>query len=229
MEILRDLWGYANIAYQEPTSAGQLVSLSKKRYNIQEPNKFIQTSNKTDYVFIAEYSHRIIMSFRGTDNFKEWLSDFDIYPLQELKTIHQGFYDGWIFFKTIIDKYIKSYDGRPLFTTGHSRGAALAVLCARHLAKNREVSGLSNIVYGCPRIGDKKFRDEYNKLPIDTTRVENGYDIIIGAPSYRLGFRHVGKDCWLQKPRYHRWFLKAYDHLPINYEKSLKTGKHKKH
>ncbi len=229
MKILRDIWGFANIAYQEPTNAGQLVSLSKNRYNIQEPDKFIHKIDNTDYAFIAEYPNRIIMTFRGTDNIKGWLSDFEIYPLQEAKTIHQGFYDGWIVFKEMIDKYIKSYDEKPIYTTGHSRGAALAVLCARHLAKNRGINGLSCIVYGCPRIGNKTFRDEYNKLPIDTTRVENGYDLVTGAPPSKMGFRHVGKDCWLEKPRWHRWFLKMYDHLTKNYEKSLNTGKHRKH
>ena len=229
MKILMDMFGFANIAYQEPTTALQLVSLSKNRYDIKEPIKFFHTINNTDFAFIAEYTDSVIMTFRGTDNFNGWISDFAAYPLKEAKTIHQGFYDGWTSFKSFIDNYLKSYNKQPIYVTGHSRGAAIAVLCARHLAKNRDVSGSSCIVFGCPRIGNRNFRDEFNKLPIDLTRVENGYDLVTGIPSSKLGFRHVGKDCWFEQPRWHKLFSKIRDHLTHNYEKSLRKGKHKRH
>lgn len=229
MSVLKDIWGYANIAYMEPLDKMHLVSLSKGKYDIPEPEKFIDTADNTDFAFIAEYPDRVIMSFRGTDNFKGWLSDFDVYPLQDAKMIHQGFYDGWAFFKSWVDKYIETYDKKDLFITGHSRGAALAVLCARHLAKNRDIKGISCIVYGCPRIGNRDFRDQYNKLPIDLTRVTNGYDLVTRIPTHNMKFRHVGKNYWLKQPLFHRWFLKAFDHLSPNYEKSLKRGKHKAH
>lgn len=221
MSIIKDMWGYADIGYKEPLNKKQLVSLSKDKYNIQEPDKYQYRLDKTDFAFIAEDSHHIIISFRGTDNFKGWLSDFDVYPLQELKMIHQGFYDSWSFFKPWIDKYIESYNGKDLFIIGHSRGAAFAVLCARHLAKNRNIKGSSCIVYGCPRIGTKEFRDQFNKLPIDCTRITNGFDLVTRIPTHLMGFRHVGKNIRLKQPLFHKWFLKIFDHLPKNYKKSL--------
>jgi len=226
MKILKDMWCFANIAYEEPVSRKELVTVSANRYGLKEPDIFITPSNKTDYAFIAEYPNRIIISFRGTDNIRGWISDFNIYPLQELKTIHQGFYDGWLFFKPMVDQHTKLYQEKPVFITGHSRRAAMAVLCARHLAKNRGITGISCIVYGCPRIGNKEFRDEYNKLPIDTTRVVNGYDLVTGLPFSAMGFRHVGKEYLFKKPIFHKWFLKIADHLPPNYEKSFKEKKY---
>jgi len=79
----------------------------------------------------------------------------------------------------------------------------------------------TGISYGSPAVGIKAFRNEFNMLPIDFTRVINGYDFAQHVPFRSLGFRHVGKYYWLYQPFYHRYFCKIYDHIPKNYTKAL--------
>lgn len=215
MGILLDTFRFADIAYKAPKGTEPIFNGAT----------FTPLVKGDDFGFIAEYDKRIVIAFRGTNSSLElWLENFDPYPLKDDQTIHDGFYDGWIQFKGDIDAKVVPVQ-KSILVTGHSRGAALATLCARHLAKNRGRQ-CSSITYGSPRVGNKVYRDQYNALPINTTRVVNGYDFAEEMPPHILGFRHVGNRYWLGQPRWHRIFRRIRDHLPKNYMEALeKSGK----
>ena len=97
--------------------------LTKEKYPITaEAIEFYVFKNKTDTAYIAVYEDHVVFAFRGTENLKGWLSDFDVYPLKNEQyvrknlqdgrwgrgTIHDGLYTGWSFFKSCIDKMIES-------------------------------------------------------------------------------------------------------------------------
>jgi predicted lipase len=236
MKMIQDLWRYAKLATSEPQNKDEFISLnSDLSDNLIE---FIPMENFLDYGYIAEYENRIVFCYRGTKGkIQAWLSDFDAYPLQYdgspvLQSgrwgegcIHDGFYTGWSYFKPIITDYVKVLKKnkikKELLCTGHSRGGALSTLCARHIAKNLKLS-CSNISFGAPAQGTKQYRDEYNKLPIDSTYVINGYDIVPTMPPKQFGFRHVGKPFLLSQPIWHKWFCKISDHYYSSYEKKIK-------
>lgn len=244
MRVIRDMWKFAEAAKHEPTGTELLFKNAI----------FTVFKNDMDYMYIAEFNDRIIMSFRGSQyNLKAWINDFDTYPLKDdlLKKgpwgdgiIHDGFYTAWSRFKQRVDVYLKEYLKRtridvsvddinkirkfdfgryidkPIFCTAHSRGAALVTLCSRHLAKNCGISN-SCISFGSPAQGIKEYRDQYNKLPIDHTRVVNGYDIVPKFPPRALDFRHVGKLFWMKQPWWHWLFCKIYDHFYSSYERKI--------
>jgi hypothetical protein len=84
-------------------------------------------------------------------------------------------------------------DGRPLFVAGHSLGAALAVLAAQQ-ADRLGSTPRGVYVYGMPRVGGARFRDEYNaRLGDITYRLVHGDDIVACIPFSGIGFRHVGR------------------------------------
>lgn len=147
-----------------------------------------------DFAYTTIEDGKLFIVFKGSDDFKDWLNNMKcVKQIEAGKTIHSGFYESWIGFKNWVNDIIKS---NPLSTPnvrGHSRGGALAVLCARHIAKNLLVP-CSCVTYGCPRIGNKKFRDELHLLPIDLTMVKMQYDIICKLAPKIFGYADIGKE-----------------------------------
>ena len=220
MNTIQDIWRFANLAYDEPTDAKYSLLLDRC---VLTPIK-----NDLDYVFIADFPERIIISFRGTPGkIKPWLSNLDFKAVQDIDggTVHEGFYLGWSAFEKAISSYIfnNTHPTIPIFCTGHSRGAALATHCAFHLVKKFPFHKISNINFGSPKVGKGNFRDSYNYLPIYTSRVVNGYDLVPSLPLWDMGFRDLCPSIDLYEPFYHKYFYKIRDHL--TYDKAVKKYK----
>jgi triacylglycerol lipase len=106
----------------------------------------------------------------------------------------------------------------PLFYTGHSLGAALAVLAASRRTPQAAYT------FASPRIGNEAFAASLADVPIH--RVVDDRDAVTSLPPKLLGFRHVGAVQWLRAPEENRWFWKDLfvhppkwlaDHAPVNY------------
>lgn len=221
-------WKHAKLAYDEPEYCEDEILLG---------SDFIFHRTKDDFCYIAAYPDRIVISFEGsTNNIGDWLSNFDPYPLDDESyvkkhigggTIHDGFYNAWAKFKEwvtiVISEYVSKSKIKDIIVTGHSRGGALAELCARHLAKNMKLS-CSCITFGCPAPGNKAYRDEFRSLPINGTRVVNGWDIVTFVPPHVLGFRHgCANKVWNKKAWFRRLlpYSRMSDHLTKNYDKFI--------
>ncbi len=233
MNMIADLWRYACLAKSEPKT-------EKTNTLLCDSNVFIPMSNDTDYGYIAEFEDRVIISFRGTrGELKPWIENFDPYPLQcdleknmYLSTIlkqgswgkgiiHDGFYNAWLFFKPVIDDYLKQMPTyKKIRITGHSRGGALCTLCSRHLAKNRGLRSTC-ISFGAPAQGVFEYAKELNSLSFQHIRVTHGYDIVPSLPPESLGFMHGGLHNWLPEPKIHKWFNKIRDHFYSSYTTGL--------
>ena len=104
--------------------------------------------------------------------------------------------------------------------TGHSLGAALAVLCAIDLQYNFENHDIEVYLFGCPRVGNAAFAKSYNKRIFKTLRVSNGNDIVTKIPPAILGFRHVGTEIHIGRLRLPHIFS-FNQHRPQNYYRNL--------
>ena len=128
-------------------------------------------------VAVVHDSHCIWVVFRGTDDDAgEWF-EFDAlqprldagrhanlsFALRDTPSawgpgrVHAGFYE------TLSDVYsdvkatvvaLRSENERPVFLTGHSRGGALAVLCAYRFQAVGQVPVRGVYTFGAPRVGD---------------------------------------------------------------------------
>jgi hypothetical protein len=221
MNTIARMWIHSEMCSHNPTGGERLF-----RGAIFSPYE-----NSLDAGYIAEYESEIIISFRGTDGLDGWASDFDAYPLEDGGIIHDGFYDGWEPFKIEVDRYLRASFGitgndfsgiaKAVYCTGHSRGGALATLCARHLAKNRRLP-CSCISFGAPAQGLAKYRDEFDLLPINHSRVVHGYDIVPTMPPAAFGFRHCGRLLHLAAPAWHRLpWMRVRDHFYSSYTRAL--------
>jgi triacylglycerol lipase len=170
-----------------------------------------ETSLKPPFIrtrgLVAEGHGATIFAFAGTDPLvpANWFTDFDLkltpgamMASSEVTpgNVHRGFERG---VSAVWEQIVAALAGRgeqPVFVTGHSLGAALAVVAADRAFCETAVGVRASAVYcfGMPRAGDEDFALRYNDtLGATTYRLVHGDDIVTTVPPSRLGFRHVGK------------------------------------
>lgn len=159
-------------------------------------------NKKTDIQYILRiYENSILIAFRGTDSYRDMMSNLQFFkktichmPGGGKIRIHSGFLKSYkeakIFDK--IAKYITVKTKR-IEITGHSYGGALALICAADLVHRFPDIDYEVVVFGAPRTGNKAFAKFFDEHLPETTRIENGNDIITKLPPPVLGYRHVGK------------------------------------
>lgn len=86
---------------------------------------------------------------------------------------------------------------RTLWFTGHSLGGAMATICAGRCFLS-EIPSMPQALYtyGSPRVGDKRF---VNFIELDHSRWVNNNDIVTRVPPAWMGYRHCGKEWYLNR------------------------------
>ncbi|MDR0930951.1 MAG: lipase family protein [Clostridiales bacterium] len=185
------LLDYAKLAYTNHESYDNIFRLT-----------FESVDNGVDY-YIGIRENTLLLSFRGTDEILDVITDLHFWQKEvpsyescennpvKIK-VHSGFYNAYNNpkVKDEIRKYIGG-DIREIYVTGHSYGAALALLCASDLQYAYPNLHFEVVVFGCPRIGNKAWEIEYSKRLINTVRFENGNDLVTKIPFAIMGFRHT--------------------------------------
>ena len=148
-----------------------------------------------------------IISLRGTSNVFEWLLDMLIFQ----RNVPPSWYDkdykkakahlGFMIMASFLVRQIWETASlldpcKPLYFTGHSLGAALAVLLAPSFQhKNQQFTDVQMYNYGGPRVGDPDFVKAYNAQLSNSFRVVNLSDVTpMFPPTHTLSihYEHVG-------------------------------------
>lgn len=164
--------------------------------------------------------------FRGSEQeVKDVIADFKALrePLgNQGATVHEGFQEAldsvWDAFVAPELEKIKV----PIFYTGHSLGAALAVLAA---ARRRPTAAYT---FGSPTVGNDAFAASVQDLPI--YRIVDGSDVVTTLPPEALGYRHAGELHRIDGV--HKGSLIPFvrppkplaDHAPINYVERIERS-----
>lgn len=206
------MWRHADAVYDTMSE-----EYNKKTYAHSIKIKDLNTD--IDFIRITEYIDKIVIAFRGTTDLDDWINNFAFVDLGD-KSIHFGFYDSWRKIQPLLKKELVNFSfEKPIYITGHSRGAALSLLCAEWLKLTK--THVFAFCFGCPRVGNHLFANRYNALNIDTLRVTYGYDMVTNLPTESMGYVHVGREVKIKVPFWHRWFNKIKDHRAVNYRKSI--------
>jgi hypothetical protein len=148
--------------------------------------------------FVATRPGAVFVSIRGTEAPGEWLCDFEAAPAScqiGNGTVHEGFQKIYEVIRDSALNGLKSVlnPGDRVCVTGHSLGAALAVLFANDailLAPDLQVC-----TFAGPRIGLPDFVKSFNQRVPRMLRVINRWDIVpnvpVPAPPFCL-YEHVG-------------------------------------
>src|ERR1700722_1464592 len=143
---------------------------------------------------VGERLDAIIIAFAGTDPlvWQTVITDFTMRPGGDT---HVGFQAATDAVRLDIERAIalSRATQKPLLMTGHSLGAAIAVLAASY-ATDQGAAPAAIYGFGMPRVGNAQFHARYTAaLGERTFRLVHGIDVVPTRPPSMLGFRHVGR------------------------------------
>jgi triacylglycerol lipase len=144
-------------------------------------------------------SRTAFLSFRGTSSTPEWVADIDAvhedyHPTSGFGQVHSGFQDVYELVRANIAAQLAAATAGcdQILVTGHSLGAALAVLAAPDVARNMPPNSIEPrvITFAGPRVGLDDFAAKFNALIESCFRVVNFLDIVPYLPP--APYVHVG-------------------------------------
>ncbi len=212
----------------------EAMELSAVAYRKVQPDSFGGSlitidDPKTDIqCYLRKRDGCLSITFRGSNSGKDWKTNLAFgqktipYGNSASKIrVHYGFIEAYKSHavRDVINDII-SDDIHQVKITGHSQGAALAVLCAVDLEYHYPDRDFEVILFGAPRVGNRAFQKSYNKRLFKTMRIENGNDIVTKIPFACMGYRHVGMGVHIGKPKI-LGVISFNDHYPQAYYKNL--------
>jgi len=173
--------------------------------------KIINITTPDLFGIILIYQHQIYIFYRGTQTKQEFKTDFNLQQslslfsttsssqtkstfLSNVKdltlnpSVHRGFNDFYMIFRKQIIDTIKLYatTDTQIIISGHSLGAAIALLTSIDLISNFNYSNIIMYNFASPKVGDVIFADFVNKLVTDNKlifyRIVNEDDIVPTFP-----------------------------------------------
>ncbi len=156
---------------------------------------------------LSSKNHNIIV-FRGTQRTIEWVLNVNaVYATNDRKVasqsygaIHPGFSAIYSNISSQTLEVAKKLNPSvPCYISGHSLGAAIATLAAIDIAVNipRLQKQVQLYTYASPRVGDRVFAREHNRVVPNSYRVVNLADAITLVPFtvfFKTEYVHVGEE-----------------------------------
>jgi predicted lipase len=164
----------------------------------------VQSNQHFGWICVDKTNRRLVVAFRGTEYFQDWLDDFDFAPapyspIPGRGTVHQGFL---IVYEAVrasvratVEKVVNSSGAalQQIVIVGHSLGGALCGLCAPDLL-NDLASQLAPVVYTLaePRVGHPDYVRFFDTRVNVCYRIENLWDVVPHLPPVLALYEHEG-------------------------------------
>ena len=119
-----------------------------------------------------------------------------------------------------VARVIESYGDEPLSITitGHSLGAALAILSAYDITATLKNAPMVTVVsFGAPRVGNEKFRSQLEKSGTRILRIVNSDDVITKVPGLVVRDDDVACSGGVHAAGLQSWFRKVVDDMQLVY------------
>lgn len=152
-------------------------------------------SFRNNSVLLEEDSDSQYIAFRGTDDFSDIVEDISIFKVNRGKfggKVQDGFADAYEQVRPFILRNVSR--SKKVYITGHSLGAAMAILCAVEL-KGLGYNVQKMYTFGQPRVGNADWKKFFGITGIELYRIVNGTDIVTRIP--KLFAYHVGTPVYL--------------------------------
>ena len=182
--------GLAVIAYQTPET------IDWKKYKLTLV-KWIEHKPSDTQGFVAIKNRTIYVVFRGSESKKDFQNDASIQKvpfIKEGEKVHIGFKSSWE--PVCEDVYVAISEGSERMVTvdnlvvcGHSLGGAVATLMAYSIKNRFYGYHVECCTIGSPRVGNKVFKQNFDKSGIDSIRIVHNNDLVTHTPY--IGFLHV--------------------------------------
>jgi len=197
-------------------SKNSVFNISKnKMMNIYDNYFYINDTKTKAFCYIFHNDKIIDICFKGTSNYNDVCINIDMclesYINKEIK-IHKGFLNKYLSIKSIIFDYvakiIKNNQIEEICLNGHSSGGAIASIATLDMTYLYKDKIIKCITFGAPKIGNKKFVEEYNSQVKFSLRIINKNDIIPYLPPIPLIYNHNHK----------AFALNDYNHYTTTYD-----------
>jgi len=182
--------GLAVLAYQTPES------IQWKDYKLNLI-KWIEHKPSDTQGFVAVKNRSIYVVFRGSESKKDFQNDGSVSKvpfIRDGEKVHIGFKSCWEPVEE--DVYTAIREAKDTVDTvdsvvvcGHSLGGAVATLMAYSIKDRFYGYHVECCTIGSPRVGNKIFKQNYDKCEIETIRVVHNNDLVTHTPY--IGFLHV--------------------------------------
>lgn len=148
--------------------------------------------------YILSTQHDCVVVFRGTepDDFNDIRTDVDaiLIVAETVGKVHRGFKREADRIWEAIEPVLRNIP-KPLWFTGHSLGGALATISAGRCVLSSVPSSPEGLfTFGSPRVGNRRF---INFVKLKHYRWVNNNDIVTRLPPRWLGYRHAGRELYL--------------------------------
>ena len=165
--------------------------------------KWIEDKKSDTQGFVATKDKSIYIVWRGSSSKKDFQNDasIDKVPfIEEGEKVHIGFKSSWEAVKDqtyeALDKALKSLGGEDkidnIIVCGHSLGAAVTTLFAYSIYTIYKSNKIISCTIGSPRVGNKVFKTNFDKSPIESLRIVNNLDVVTRTPN--IGYHHINTE-----------------------------------
>ena len=155
-----------------------------------------ELSNGVDTEFyLAVFPTYQVLAYRGSTDLTDWLDNADYKKVEipwfgSRAKAHRGFTKEAGLASGLLRQFY--HTDKPLFITGHSKGAAQALLESAYRSAH-SMPYAATYVYGSPRVFNWAAAGSYDFAAGNKTyRIVNNNDIVCRLPPRRFGYRHVG-------------------------------------
>lgn len=177
------------------------------------------------YVGVHQEARRIVVAFRGTVSIVNWISNLNFFMMKYPATacgpkceVHRGFYESYLSVRDSLVADVlflqRQYPKFTVLVTGHSLGAALALLCAVDLSTfppeklpkhssgpslRDSLTPLELYTFGEPRVGNALMVAYVSRVLAYSKqfRVVHGRDPVPHLPPRSTGYVHLPQEMWL--------------------------------
>jgi hypothetical protein len=165
--------------------------------------KWVEDKKSDTQGFVAIKDKSIYIVWRGSSSKKDFQNDasIDKVPfIEEGEKVHIGFKSSWEAVKDqtyeALDKALKSLGGEDkidnIIVCGHSLGGAVTTLFAYSIYTIYKSNKIISCTIGSPKVGNKVFKTNFDKSPIESLRIVNNLDVVTRTPN--IGYHHVNTE-----------------------------------
>ncbi|MEH7349070.1 lipase family protein [Gottfriedia acidiceleris] len=160
-------------------------------YSLVDTIKACVISELEWFGYIIENDESVIIVFRGTKSDLDWLADLkidqDLFPyVMNGGSVHSGFLSIYQSCREMLLEIVKEKAlSKKIFITGHSLGGSLATLLGYEIA----MTGICNpnvYSFGSPKVGNIKFKENYDENVRHSLRFVNLYDMVPLSPPFKV-------------------------------------------
>ncbi len=204
------------------------ASRVEKEYDLRNCQFLENAETDSQCMIYQDTEDTLWVVYRASDSKTDWalngafsqaIVPFNRNPKEKFDRVHAGFFASFMGLRTEVTAKVAASNCKNINVVGFSQGSAVATLCALDLQYNFRDKNVVYVGMGCPRVGNKVYKEKFNKYVKEFYMFRRGMDIVSYVPMLLMGFSEMIKPTRLGplKP-----YVSIFDHFPHRYLNDLR-------